>query len=53
MSNTNRANIRNKIIETLEEVIDLIEKLHYHRRDKMLADLQTAAAQQGLANEPL
>ncbi len=52
MSNAERTNIRGKAAETLKEATDLIEKLHYYRRHKMLVDLQTVAVQQGVANEP-
>ncbi len=52
MSNADRTNIRDKVAETLKEVTDLIEKLHYQRRDRMLAALQMVAAQQGVANQP-
>jgi tetratricopeptide (TPR) repeat protein len=52
MSNADRTDIRNKLTETLKEATDLIDKLHYHRRDEMLAALQTVAAQRGVPNEP-
>jgi tetratricopeptide (TPR) repeat protein len=52
MSNAERANIRDRAAETLTNVTALIEKLHYHRRDVMLATLQTVAAQQGVTSEP-
>ncbi len=52
MSNADRTIIRDRVAKTLMEATDLIEKLHYHRRQEMLAALQTVAAQQGVANEP-
>jgi tetratricopeptide (TPR) repeat protein len=52
MSNTERADIRDKAAKTLKEATDLIEKLHYRRRQAMLADLQTVAAELGVPDEP-
>jgi tetratricopeptide (TPR) repeat protein len=52
MSNAERTNIRGKAAETLKEATHLIEELHYHRRQEMLAALQSVAVQQGVANEP-
>ncbi len=47
MSNADRTDIRDRVTHTLMDAINLIDKLHYHRRDKKLADLQAVAAQYG------
>ena len=52
MSNSERTNIRDKAVETLTQVTALIEKLHYHRQDEVLAALKTAAVQQDVTDEP-